>query len=440
MNPSDRKKMLSLPIFLSKRSEDPTPKKGQPQYDLFEKIYGRPYDKYDNLKRDEEKKITEFDFEEFIHPELLKDVDTTTDEFKQTVRRMNFDARTQYEQHCEDQENFRKLMPLLANLNAAEMDALVHKMKNEATTSEAILESVTSNEYEKRMAQISEEENFNKKNWYRHEQRTLRWADKQRMKVDAHKVRDMLRNQNIVKHDILNNYNTYYDMESNLNTEHGVLQYVNDCAYGDMRELLNDVGIKRDTIPFMNLANLNRMKEGNDIFDSDDQYPNLTGSMFLPVDGTDHEESFIGWNEFPRNVPLSGYMSWLECMKDEPWPQTDKSVGINAVETFYRTGTSPSYQAIIQDRFADKEEEEIDDEYGAQGDDDDYGDDYGEEGEDEEGGEEDYGDYGEEEEDPNAPIDDLPRTSMGADRFFLGMGGVKDKYSTNEVDAFMRLL
>lgn len=106
MNPSDRKKMLALPIHLAKRVQKPEPKRGQYQWTLFEKLYGRPYDAFDNLQRDEEKKITEFDFEDFIHPELLKGVDTTTEEFKQKIRKMNFNSKTKYEQHCADKEQF----------------------------------------------------------------------------------------------------------------------------------------------------------------------------------------------------------------------------------------------------------------------------------------------------------------------------------------------
>lgn len=36
--------------------------------------------------------------------------------------------------------------------------------------------------------------------------------------------------------------------------EHGLLQYVNDAAYGDLKDLINDVGINQDSIPFVNYA------------------------------------------------------------------------------------------------------------------------------------------------------------------------------------------
>lgn len=85
-------------------------------------------------------------------------------------------------------------MPLLAGLTPVEMEALVHKLQNENTASETLLSEMTSNTLEKELAVLSEEENFKMKNWYRHSQKTLKWADKKRQRVDSYKVRDMLRN------------------------------------------------------------------------------------------------------------------------------------------------------------------------------------------------------------------------------------------------------
>lgn len=45
-------------------------------------------------------------------------------------------------------------------------------------------------------------------------------------------------------------------MENHPTQEHGILQYVNDAAYGDMRELITDVGINDYSIPFVNFTEL----------------------------------------------------------------------------------------------------------------------------------------------------------------------------------------
>ena len=82
---------------MAKRSELPTPKRGQPEYDLFTKITGRDWHEDSDMKEDNEFKITEFDYENYLSPELLKNVDTNTESFKDLVRMLNFTSKTSYE-------------------------------------------------------------------------------------------------------------------------------------------------------------------------------------------------------------------------------------------------------------------------------------------------------------------------------------------------------
>jgi len=74
--PSDRKKLLALPFLLSKRTELPTPKFGQKEYDLFTTMYGKDWNHYEGVNFDPEEKITEFNYEQFINKHLLKNMDT----------------------------------------------------------------------------------------------------------------------------------------------------------------------------------------------------------------------------------------------------------------------------------------------------------------------------------------------------------------------------
>lgn len=134
-------------------------------------------------------------------------------------------------------------------------------------------------------------------------------------------------------------------MEKNPTLEHGILQYINDAAYGDMKELITDVGINDDSIPFINFAFQQKVDE-NLMFESDGQLNYLANAYFTPLDMTDHEEAFVGWNELPGGVPVSN-VSWLAPLKPEEFPQSDKLVEIVDQEERYRTGTSPSYQAMI---------------------------------------------------------------------------------------------
>jgi hypothetical protein len=40
MNPSDRKKILALPFYLTKRHQLPEPRRGQKELELFEELTG----------------------------------------------------------------------------------------------------------------------------------------------------------------------------------------------------------------------------------------------------------------------------------------------------------------------------------------------------------------------------------------------------------------
>jgi len=99
---SDRKKLLALPFYLVKRQELPEPKKGQKEWDLFSDIFGKEWNTFTGVRFDPEEKITEFNYEKFIHKQILKNMDTTSDEFKNYIKMLNVTTRTQYEQHLDN--------------------------------------------------------------------------------------------------------------------------------------------------------------------------------------------------------------------------------------------------------------------------------------------------------------------------------------------------
>ena len=95
--PSDRKKLLTLPFAMSKRSELPEPRKGQSEYDLFKEFTGCDWNSDANIRDDKEFKITEFDYENYLSEGLLKNTDTDSESFKDLVKMLNFTTTTQYE-------------------------------------------------------------------------------------------------------------------------------------------------------------------------------------------------------------------------------------------------------------------------------------------------------------------------------------------------------
>ena len=124
--PSDKKKLLALPFALAKRKENPEPKEGQAAYDLFTELTGSDWNSDLRVKFDQETKITEFDYENYLNPALLEGVDTQTEEFKNFVRSLNFMSKTKYEQHQQNKKNFSSMMSVLAGLNAEDQRALLH--------------------------------------------------------------------------------------------------------------------------------------------------------------------------------------------------------------------------------------------------------------------------------------------------------------------------
>jgi hypothetical protein len=92
----------------------------------------------------------------------------------------------------------------------------------------------------------------------------MNFADKKRMPIHESKVADLLRNSHIYRAKIVKEIGTYQkELDKGDQFENGVLTYLNEAAWGEMRELINDVGIRDETIEFTNLAKLNKMKEQN---------------------------------------------------------------------------------------------------------------------------------------------------------------------------------
>ena len=94
----------------------------------------------------------------------------------------------------------------MSSLNDEERKALLHLIKNRhgacadgKVLTETLMDQAMDDTKLMEIAQLSETEHFNMKNRYRHQRETLDYAQKKRMPVDERTVRDMLRNQHIVR-------------------------------------------------------------------------------------------------------------------------------------------------------------------------------------------------------------------------------------------------
>jgi len=74
-----------------------------------------------------------------------------------------------------------------------------------------LIDNDCSDELKTRLSKLSEEENFEKKNWYLHNKKTMKYADKKKMPVDKTKVVDALRHSNVFKSKMVGELETYFN-------------------------------------------------------------------------------------------------------------------------------------------------------------------------------------------------------------------------------------
>jgi hypothetical protein len=168
------------------------------------------------------------------------------------IKRMNLESRTEYEQHKENQEQFKKLMPILSALDEEEMRIFMHLLESKNQQQNVskqltmtLVDEACSNEAKEKLAKLSEEENFALKSTYTHTKRTMQYAKKDKMPVDESKVKDLLRNQHIFRDRFKKDVGTYTGQREINSFENGLLTYVNEAAWGDLRDLLTDIGINK---------------------------------------------------------------------------------------------------------------------------------------------------------------------------------------------------
>lgn len=101
---------------------------------------------------------------------------------------------------------------------------------------------------ERDLAKLSEDQNYLKKNRYRLDKTLIEHADKKRMPIDEQKVHYLLKNRPTFNVKILDEIHTHENLRNNSQFEHGLLSYLSDAAYGEMRDLLKEVGIVNENL------------------------------------------------------------------------------------------------------------------------------------------------------------------------------------------------
>jgi hypothetical protein len=159
-------------------------------------------------------------------------------------------------------------MPVLAKLKGDELDIFVHMIKNKnrfinnsEQYSKNLIDDACSDFQKTELAKIAEDSNFAAKNRYYLDNKIMFYADKKKMPIDQSKVKDILRNQNIMRKRFKDEVTTYQKYQENTNFEHGILTNINNCAHGDLKALLEDIGVNNATIPYIGIQQLLEVKD-----------------------------------------------------------------------------------------------------------------------------------------------------------------------------------
>jgi hypothetical protein len=330
-------------------------------------------------------------------------------------------------------------MPILSNLTPAEQEALLHKLRNSSRNhgediNNELLDEMTLQTIETRLAKLSEEENFNSKNRYRLQRTKLDYADRKRMPIDESKLKDVLRNQSTFKVAINKEIGNYTKDINNPQFENGVLTYLNEAAYGEMRDLIRDVGIHPDNLEFFNVGDLAKKREQLFVQPSDHNFSYLMNALFTPLDMTDYENTFVGFNELSGGVPINS-PHLLRNLVDEPWPMNHATADLEDVEERPMIARSKIHRELLEvkkaEAEADADEDEEEEEEGE-----------GEEGEGEEEAAEEEAAEGEEEEVEEEAFPPLDKVAHATpeDRYFQRGENLRNKFNEIELDSFMKLL
>lgn len=151
----------------------------------------------------------------------------------------------------------------------------------------------------------------------------------------------------------------------------------------------------------------------NSSFESD-QFMHFMHAMYIPVDMTDHEETFVGFNELAGDLPIAGHNALWELGDDyekekEPEVRQGNADAVNIAGSLHDPDSSPFPEAIEYNNVSTflpvkdglkQHEWEYDDS-------DDEGEDYDEENEDEEEGDDDEAEDEGEGDEEEELIDDL---------------------------------
>jgi hypothetical protein len=197
-----------------------------------------------------------------------------------------------------------------------------------------------------------------------------------------------------------------------------------------MRDLVRDVGISSDNIEFVNVGDLAKKREQLFVHQSDHNFNYLMNALFTPLDMTDYENTFVGYNEVEGAIPFNN-VQLLKPVIEEPWPTNHALVSLETVEKRPMLARNKAHRELLETKAAEAEADEDEEEEEEEGE--------GEEGEGEEEAAEEEGEEEAAEEEEYPPMQKVPHIPM-EDKYFMHGENLRNKFNEVELDSFMKLL
>ena len=85
-----------------------------------------------------------------------------------------------------------------------------------------------------------------------------------------------------------------------------MLTYLNEVAWGDLRDMLKDIGINRETLRFFNTSDIVKNNDAQIKGSDKNVNLNLRNARFTQINMTDYEDDFTGFNEIVGELPIEG--------------------------------------------------------------------------------------------------------------------------------------
>lgn len=319
---SIKDKFLGLPFMIKRHQQIPTPTRGTWQFNVYESIFGEPYDK-DMSRPEVEEKINKFNYHLFLHPSVINKFDTNSEEFDMYLRQLNLESQTKRELKAKQREYF--CMKILPTLNLISDKNLGHDFANFVINKEnsdeygKYLFEEYSGQKEEKLFRLAEETKYINKNEPFVQRVNYTTIDKSNIGIRAEEMTEILNNPTKYKkvRKALENRFPYYQPTNHIDK----LKHYRDRAYYVNTIIENEID---PTAADFSIDDTYDLQYANEEAQPDEEYimahhinkPNVPGiDLNSYAYGQSNSNIFyydcmIDWNDYSRDfIPAQDQIS-----------------------------------------------------------------------------------------------------------------------------------